>query len=388
MTIQDIHRKAIEEADKAFYYKSDGENSFALAHFKKAFLLEREAALIARQQKIGEPTESVLLRSAAALAIHAKNYSEANELINMGLGNKPTREIIEELNDLCNDSGFQDYNNKKKKAQTAAYQRNVSLQQQLLDAGVHFGHLKKKWNPKMLQFIFAEKKGIHIIDLNRTVETLFKAAAAVKSLARNGKKILFVGTKKQAQQVVKQAALRIGMPYVTEKWLGGMLVNFNTVRKSIKKMQALEQMLLDGSFDSRPKKERLTLSRDVDKMEKVLGGLTTISRIPSAIFIIDIGHEHTALAEAKRMGITSIGMVDTNCDPSKVDFPIPANDDSTTSIAIIVNYIANAIQEGQQEKYNKNDDENIKELDTELQKEIETRSKKENRRVKSRRLSR
>jgi small subunit ribosomal protein S2 len=235
---------------------------------------------------------------------------------------------------------------------------NTSLQQQLLEAGVHFGHLKKKWNPKMLPYIFAEKKGIHIIDLNKTVEGLQETAAALKAVARSGKKIMFVATKKQAKEIVSECAQRVNMPYVTERWLGGMLTNFNTVRKSVKKMQSIEKMLADGSAESLTKKERLTLTRDKDKMEKVLGGIAQISRVPSALFMVDIGHEHIALAEAKRLNISTFGMVDTNCDPNKVDFAIPANDDATKSIAIIVNYITAAIAEGLQERQaGKDDDE-------------------------------
>ncbi len=229
-------------------------------------------------------------------------------------------------------------------------ENNTSLQQQLLEAGVHFGHLKKKWNPKMLPYIFAEKKGIHIIDLNKTVECLQETAAALKQIARSGKKILFVGTKKQAKDIVNESAKKVNMPFVTERWLGGMLTNFNTVRKSVKKMQSIEKMLGDGSFDSVTKKERLTLSRDKEKMEKVLGGIAQLGRVPAALFIVDIGHEHIALAEAKRLGIQTFGLVDTNCDPNKVDFAIPANDDATKSIAILVNYIIAAIAEGLAER--------------------------------------
>ncbi len=235
-------------------------------------------------------------------------------------------------------------------------ENNTSLQQQLLEAGVHFGHLKKKWNPKMLPYIFAEKKGIHIIDLNKTVECLQETAAALKQIARSGKKILFVGTKKQAKDIVMESAKKVNMPFVTERWLGGMLTNFNTVRKSVKKMQSIEKMLGDGSFDSVTKKERLTLSRDRDKMEKVLGGIAQLGRVPAALFIIDIGHEHIALAEAKRLGIQTFGIVDTNCDPNKVDFAIPANDDATKSIAILVNYITAAIAEGLAERQAAKDD--------------------------------
>ena len=236
-------------------------------------------------------------------------------------------------------------------------ENNTSLQQQLLEAGVHFGHLKKKWNPKMLPYIFAEKKGIHIIDLNKTVDHLQETAAALKQIAKSGKKIMFVATKKQAKEIVSECAKKVNMPYATERWLGGMLTNFNTVRKSVKKMQSIEKMLNDGSADSLTKKERLTLGRDKDKMEKVLGGIAQLGRLPAALFLIDIGHEHIALAEAKRLGIQTFGMVDTNCDPNKVDFSIPANDDATKSIAIITNYITAAIAEGLAERQASKDDE-------------------------------
>ena len=242
-------------------------------------------------------------------------------------------------------------------------ENNTSLRQQLLEAGVHFGHLKKKWNPKMLPYIFAEKKGIHIIDLNKTVEGLQEAAAALKAIARSGKKIMFVATKKQAKEIVMESAKRVNMPFVTERWLGGMLTNFNTVRKSVKKMQSIEKMLADGSAESLTKKEKLTLTRDKDKMDKVLGGIANISRVPSALFIVDIGHEHIAMAEAKRLNISTFGMVDTNCDPNKVDFAIPSNDDATKSIAIIVNYITAAIAEGLQERMSDKDDEDNNDMD-------------------------
>jgi small subunit ribosomal protein S2 len=249
-------------------------------------------------------------------------------------------------------------------------EQSPSLQQQLLDAGVHFGHLKKKWNPKMLPYIFAEKKGIHIIDLNKTVDGLQEAAAAMKQIAKSGKKIMFVATKKQAKEIVNECAKRVNMPFATERWLGGMLTNFNTVRKSVKKMQSIEKMLSDGSADSLTKKERLTLSRDKDKMEKVLGGIAQLGRLPAALFIVDIGHEHIALAEAKRLGITTLGMVDTNCDPNKVDYPIPANDDATKSIAIITNYLTAAIAEGLQERQAAKEEE-VEEVDNEAEKKAQ-----------------
>ncbi len=227
---------------------------------------------------------------------------------------------------------------------------NKTLHQQLLEAGVHFGHLKKKWNPKMLPYIFAEKNGIHIIDLNKTIDGLDEAAAALKSIAKSGKKIMFVATKKQAKEIVAEAAASVNMPFVTERWLGGMLTNFSTIRKSVKKMLSIEKMLIDGTMDSVTKKERLTLTRSKDKMEKVLGGISQMSRIPAAIFMVDISHEHIALAEAKRLGITTLAMVDTNSDPTKVDFAVPSNDDATKSIAIITQYLTAAIMEGLQER--------------------------------------
>lgn len=238
-------------------------------------------------------------------------------------------------------------------------EENKSLHQQLLEAGVHFGHLKKKWNPKMLPYIFAEKNGIHIIDLNKTIEGLEESAAALKSIAKSGKKIMFVATKKQAKEIVAEAAAKVNMPFVTERWLGGMLTNFSTIRKSVKKMQSIEKMLEDGTMDSVTKKERLTLSRSKEKMEKVLGGISQMSRVPAALFMVDISHEHIALAEAKRLGISTFAMVDTNSDPTKVDFAVPANDDATKSIAIIVQYLTAAIMEGLEERsQNKEEDEN------------------------------
>lgn len=246
-------------------------------------------------------------------------------------------------------------------------ENNTSLQQQLLEAGVHFGHLKKKWNPKMLPYIFAEKKGIHIIDLNKTVEGLQDAAAALKSIAKSGKKIMFVATKKQAKEIVAEVAKRVNMPYVTERWLGGMLTNFATIRKSVKKMQSIEKMLTDGTFDSITKKERLTLTRDKEKMEKVLGGIAQLARVPAALFLVDISHEHIALAEARRLGISTFGMVDTNSDPTKVDFAVPANDDATKSIAIVTNYIAAAIAEGLAERANEKTDDVVEEEEAENQ---------------------
>lgn len=221
---------------------------------------------------------------------------------------------------------------------------------ELLDAGVHFGHLKRKWNPKMQPYIFMERKGIHIIDLNRTIECADKAAAAMKQVAKSGRKIMFVATKKQARDIVASAARSVNMPYVTERWLGGMMTNFSTIRRSVKKMHNIERMLGDGSLTSVTKKERLTLTREKNKLEKVLGGIANLNRLPAAIFIVDIHHEHIAIAEAKKLGITTFAMVDTNSNPNLVDFPIPANDDASKSIKAITNVAVEAIKEGLAER--------------------------------------
>jgi len=220
----------------------------------------------------------------------------------------------------------------------------------LLDAGVHFGHLKKKWNPKMSPYIFKEIKGIHIIDLNRTIENLDRAANAMRTLAKSGRKILFVATKKQARDIVTNAAKSVDMPYVTERWLGGMMTNFSTIRRSVKKMQSIERMLNDKALTSITKKERLTMSREHHKLEKQLGGIANLNRLPAAMFIVDIHHEHIAVAEAHRLGLKTFAMVDTNSDPNEVDFAIPANDDASKSIAIITNYMAEAIRQGLEER--------------------------------------
>lgn len=223
---------------------------------------------------------------------------------------------------------------------------------ELLDCGVHFGHLRKKWNPKMAPYVFMEKKGIHIIDLNKTVLQMEKAGQAMKAIARSGKKILFVSTKKQGKDLVKKAAESVGMPYVTERWLGGMMTNFSTVRKSVKKMQNIERMLEDTTLTSVTKKERLMLNRERQKMDKVIGGISNLNRLPSAMFIVDILHEHIALEEAHNLGIRTFAMVDTNSDPNSVDFAIPANDDAAKSIAIITNYMVDCIKEGLAERSN------------------------------------
>lgn len=226
----------------------------------------------------------------------------------------------------------------------------VPTYKELLEAGVHFGHLKKKWNPKMAPYIFAERKGIHIIDLNKTSGCLQEAGQVAKQLAKSGRKILFVATKKQARDIVSAAALSVDMPYVTDRWLGGMLTNFSTIHRSIKKMQGIDKMLKDGEALSMTKKERLKLSRERMKLEKVLGGIAKMTRLPAALFIVDIVHEHIALSEAHKLGLTTIAMVDTNANPNKVDYPIPANDDATKSIQAVVNFITSAIREGLEER--------------------------------------
>ena len=231
-------------------------------------------------------------------------------------------------------------------------------QQDLLDAGVHFGHLTRKWNPKMAPYIFMEQNGIHIIDLKKTEAKLEEAKAAVKNIARSGRKILFVATKKQAQEIVAEHAKRANMPFVTQRWLGGMLTNFQTVRRSIKRMQGIDKMAADGTFERINKKERLMLDREKTKLALMLGGIEDMGKLPGAIFLIDVKREHIAVAEALRLGIPSFGLVDTNSDPTAVDFAIPGNDDASKSINLIVSEIADAIIEGMQErKSEKSEDE-------------------------------
>jgi len=231
---------------------------------------------------------------------------------------------------------------------------NLPKYNDLLSAGVHFGHQKSKWNPKMLPYIFMEKQGIHIIDLNKTLDCLETSAQAMKQIAKSGKKILFVATKKQAKEVISEAAKSVNMPYVTERWLGGMMTNFSTIRKSVKKMNTIEKLLGDKSATSITKKERLTLSREKAKLEKVLGGIANINRLPSAVFIVDTFHEHIAIAESKKLGLKTFGLVDTNSNPNDVDFAIPANDDASKSVKIVVDYLVGAIKEGLDERKNSN----------------------------------
>lgn len=226
---------------------------------------------------------------------------------------------------------------------------------ELLEAGVHFGHLKRKWNPSMAPYIFGEKKGIHIIDLNKTVVKLEEAANALKQIAKSGKKVLFVATKKQAKHIVNERVEAINMPYVTERWSGGMLTNFATIRKAVRKMTQIDKMQEDGTFDTLSKRERLQITRQRAKLEKNLGSIAELSRLPAALFVVDIMKEHIAVAEATKLGIPVFAMVDTNSDPRKVDFAIPANDDASKSITKILDVITTAIAEGLSERKNEKD---------------------------------
>ena len=220
----------------------------------------------------------------------------------------------------------------------------------LLDSGVHFGHLTRKWNPKMAPYIFMEKNGIHVIDLNKTIAKLDESCAALKHLAKSGRKIMFVATKKQAKEVVSTYASKVNMPYITERWSGGLLTNFATIRKAIKKMNSIDKMNADGTISTLSKRERLQVSRTRAKLEKNLGSIATMNRLPAALFIVDIHREHIAVAEAKKLGIPTFAVVDTNSDPNLVDFCIPANDDASRSIEKIISLACDAIQEGLTER--------------------------------------
>jgi len=231
----------------------------------------------------------------------------------------------------------------------------------LLDAGVHFGHLTRKWDPRMAPYIFMEKNGIHIIDLNKTLACLEEASNAIKQIVRSGKKIMFVATKKQAKDLVAAEAQRLNMPYVTERWLGGMLTNFATIRKSLKKMSSLEKLMKEDSYKNLAKKERLMVSRQKDKMEVVLGGIADLSRLPAALFVVDIKREHIAIAEAQKLGIPVFALVDTNSNPNEVDFPIPANDDAFKSVSLLVKAFGEAIEEGLSERKKDKDDAKLSE---------------------------
>lgn len=246
--------------------------------------------------------------------------------------------------------------------------------EELLDAGVHFGHLKRKWNPAMAPYIFMERNGIHIIDLEKTIEKLEEAASAMKHIARSGKKILFVATKKQAKEIVAERVKQVNMPFVVERWPGGMLTNFPTIRKAVKKMTSIDKMATDGTFANLSKREKLQITRQRAKLEKLLGSIADLTRLPSAIFVVDVCKENIAVREAKRLGIPVFAMVDTNSDPSDIDFPIPANDDASKSISVIVDYLCKAIEEGLNERKLEKDKEPSAKDKKEIRRELETKA--------------
>ena len=222
--------------------------------------------------------------------------------------------------------------------------------EELLDAGSHFGHLRRKWNPNMAPYIFMERNGIHIIDLYKTIAKIDEAAAAMKQITKSGKKILFVATKKQAKEIVADNVKTVGMPYVTERWPGGMLTNFATIRKAVRKMTTIDKLIAGGTFESISKRERLQIARERAKLEKNLGSISDLSRLPAAVFVVDIVKEHIAISEARKLNIPTFAIVDTNSDPNLVDFPIPANDDASKSIALIIQKMVQAIEEGLMER--------------------------------------
>lgn len=241
--------------------------------------------------------------------------------------------------------------------------------EELLEAGCHFGHLKRKWNPAMAPYIFMERNGIHIIDLHKTVVKIDEAAAAAKQIAKSGRKILFVATKKQAKDIVADKATSVGMPYITERWAGGMLTNFPTIRKAIKKMSNIDKMSTDGTFENISKREKLQITRQREKLEKNLGSIADLTRLPSAVFVVDVMKEHIAVKEAQRLGIPVFGIVDTNSNPNDIDFVIPANDDATKSVEVILNAVCAAIQEGMEER-------KVEKIDTEASEAPETKERK------------
>ena len=248
----------------------------------------------------------------------------------------------------------------------------------LLEAGVHFGHLTRKWNPNMSPYIFMEKNGIHLINLYKTATKLDEACQALSKIASSGRKILFVATKKQAKEIVSKSALDVKMPYITERWPGGMLTNFVTIRKAVKKMSAIDRTKEDGTFNSLSKKEKLQINRLREKLEKNLGSITEMTRLPGAIFVVDIRREHIAIREAQKLNIPIFAMVDTNCDPREVDYPIPSNDDASKSIALILNHISKSIQDGLFERQEqKEEDKRIEEKEQSETKELKEGSKSE-----------
>lgn len=244
--------------------------------------------------------------------------------------------------------------------------------QDLLDAGVHFGHLTRKWNPKMAEYIFMENNGIHLIDLNKTLSCIEEASFALKNIVRSGRKIMFVATKKQAKDIVSDEAKRLNMPFVTERWLGGMLTNFATIRKSLKKLSQIDKLMKDEAYTNLAKKERLMMSREKAKLEKQLGGIVDLNRLPAALFVIDVKREHIAVAEAQKLNIPVFAMVDTNSDPSVVDFPIPANDDAFKSISLITKHIGEVIEEALSERKKDKEEATLKRDEEEKKKVDET----------------
>ena len=246
---------------------------------------------------------------------------------------------------------------------------------ELLDAGVHFGHLTRKWDPQMAPFIFMEKNGIHIIDLNKSLKLLEEACAALQGVVRSGRKVMFVATKKQAKEVVEEQAKKLKMPYVTERWLGGMLTNFATIRKSLKKMTTIDKLLKEDAYSNLAKREKLMLSRERAKLERVLGGIADLNRLPAALFVVDIKREHIAISEAKKLNIPVFALVDTNSNPNEVDYPIPANDDSFKSISLIANHLSNAMEIGLNERKKEKEDSKIAE-EAKRQKAEEVEEKK------------
>lgn len=224
--------------------------------------------------------------------------------------------------------------------------------EELLDAGCHFGHLRRKWNPNMAPYIFMERNGIHIIDLYKTQAKIDEAANALRQLARSGKKVLFVATKKQAKDIVAELVSRVNMPYVTERWPGGMLTNFTTIRKAVRKMVSLDKLIASSQYNNLSKRERLQIEREREKLQKNLGSIADLNRLPSAVFVVDVIKEHIAVAEARKLNIPTYAIVDTNSNPNLIDFPIPANDDASKSIALIVNKMVEAIEEGLNERKN------------------------------------
>ena len=259
--------------------------------------------------------------------------------------------------------------------------------EQLLEAGCHFGHLKRKWNPAMAPYIFMERNGIHIIDLNKTALKIEEAAEALKNIAKSGRKVLFVGTKKQAQEVVAAKAQEVAMPYITERWAGGMLTNFPTIRKAVKKMSNIDKMMTDGTFDNISKREKLQITRQREKLEKNLGSIADLTRLPSAIFVVDVMKEHIAVAEANRLGIPVFGIVDTNSNPNNIDFVIPANDDATKSIDVILTAVCEAIKEGLEERKVEKADEEAAQQQVEEGKEGEAAPATKERRTRVRKAA-